>query len=152
LGVGATREKIHWVKNSMSVHELVVRTSIMYGGLGRIYGTYRGLGCSLRNYAQQTVGSEASQDNQVQTWTDQRPTTHASCVINCPPRTRLFQSLSIKQLSLDSEFKVLNALVIDHWRLWRLEMSPRFPSRRVCRFRWLSRKKQRERSHGGHVQ
>lgn len=37
----------------MHVHLLVVRTSMMYGGLGRIYGTYRGLGCSLRDYTEE---------------------------------------------------------------------------------------------------
>jgi hypothetical protein len=73
--------------------------------------------------------------------TDQRPTTHASCIINRPPRTRLFQSLAIKQLTLDREFEVLNALVINHRSLWRLEMPLWFPCERVCRFRWLSGKK-----------
>ena len=43
--------EVHRVKIPMCVHELVLRTSIMYGGLGRIYGTYRGLGCSFLNYA-----------------------------------------------------------------------------------------------------
>src|SRR5216683_1958625 len=40
------------VSTSECVYVLVVRTSMMYGrlGLGRIYGTYRELGCSLRNY------------------------------------------------------------------------------------------------------
>jgi hypothetical protein len=89
---------------------------------------------------------------EVQVWTDQRPTTHGSCVIDRPSRTRLFQSLAIKQLALYCEFKVVNALVINHWWLWRLEMPLRFPCRRACRFRWLSREKQRERSHGWHVQ
>src|SRR6266404_1194641 len=29
---------------------LITRTSIIYGGLGRIYGTYRGFGCNFRSY------------------------------------------------------------------------------------------------------
>jgi hypothetical protein len=44
---------------------------------------------------------------------------------------RLFQSLAIKQLALDCGLKVVNALVINHWWLWRLKMPLRFPWRRA---------------------
>jgi hypothetical protein len=47
------------------------------------------------------LGQTQVKITKVQAWTDQRPTTHASCIINCPSRTRLFQCLSIKQLALD---------------------------------------------------
>lgn len=63
LGVGAAREAISRTKR---FYVLVARTSITYGGLGRIYGTYRGLGCSLRNCAQEVpAGSETAQDTKL---------------------------------------------------------------------------------------
>jgi len=113
-----------------------------------MYGTYRGLGCSLRIWDR--VRGEAK-SREVEASTDQRPTTHPSRIVNRPSRTCLFQSLSIKQLTLDSEFKVVNTLVINHRWLWELEMSLRVPRRILCPFRRFSREKQRKGSRG-HVQ
>ena len=51
----------------------------------------------------------------VEVWRDQRSTAHDSCVIDRLRKRRLFQSLAIKQLALNSGFRVVNALVINHW-------------------------------------
>ena len=62
LGVRAAREAIIAVSRTKRFYVLAARTSITYGGLGRIYGTNRGLGCSLRNCTQEMAGSETAQD------------------------------------------------------------------------------------------
>lgn len=68
----------------MRVHVLAVRTSIMYGGLGRIYGTYRGEGCSLRNCTPETAwGQRQTQNKQVQTW--DRPAPNDPCLLHNQP-------------------------------------------------------------------
>jgi hypothetical protein len=63
---------------------------------------------------------------EIQALTDQCPTTHSSRIVNCPPRTCLFQSLSIKNLAVDSDLKTINALVINGRWLWRVEISLMF--------------------------
>ena len=55
----------------------------------------------------------------------------------------------MKELTLDCEFKVVNALVIDHRWLWGAEIPLRFPLRIVGRFRRLRGEKQRESGSGG---
>jgi hypothetical protein len=69
--------------------------------LGRIYGTYRGQFAKL--HAKKQPGQTQVKITKVQAWADQRPTNHASRIIKCPSKTRHFQSLTIKQLTLDSE-------------------------------------------------
>jgi hypothetical protein len=102
------------VSTSSCVHAPVVCTSMMYGRVGRIGHVSRtGL-----QFAKLHAGKRPSQNQltvtEIQALTDQCPTTHSSRIVNYPPRTCIFQSLSIKELTLDSEFKVVNALVIDH--------------------------------------
>lgn len=84
--------------------------------------------------------------------TDQRPTAHPTRIVNRPPRTRLFESFSIKELALDGKFKVVNALVIHHRWLWGLEIPLGSPFGVFGRFRRLSGEKQRKGGGGGHVQ
>jgi hypothetical protein len=103
---------------------------IMYGGPGTDIWHVSWAGLQFAKlHAKKQPGQTQVKITKVQAWTDQRPTNHASRsrIIKCPSKTRLFQSLAIKQLTLDSEFKAVNALVIDHRMLRRLEMSPRFP-------------------------
>ena len=52
FGGRSYEEDIYAVSTSKYVHAPVVRTSMMYGRVGRIYGTYSKLGCSLRNCIQ----------------------------------------------------------------------------------------------------
>jgi len=76
--------------------------------------------------------------------TDQRPTAHPSRKVNCPRRCH-FPCLSIKELALESEFEVVNALLIDDKWLWRLELPLRFPFGIIGSFHQLSGSK-------GHVE
>lgn len=46
-------------KVTSTQYVLITRTSIMYGGLGRMYGTYRGFGCSLRNCRERRMSQES---------------------------------------------------------------------------------------------
>jgi hypothetical protein len=80
---------------------------------------------------------------EIQALTDQCPTTHSSRIVNCPPRACIFQSLSIKELTFYCEFKVVNAVVIDHRWLWGVEIPLRFPFRIVGHFRQLRVEKRR---------
>src|ERR1700761_8454111 len=66
--------------------------------------------------------------------THQRPTAHPSCIVHCPPRTRLFQGLPIEQLALNGELEVENTLVINDWWLRRLQIPLRCPFRIFVRF------------------
>ena len=84
--------------------------------------------------------------------TDQRPTTQPSCIVNCSSWTRLFQGLSIEELTLNSKFKVVNTLIIDYRWLWGLEISLRFPLRVTGRFGCWSGEKQWKGGRGRHVQ
>ena len=52
FGGRSYEEDIYAVSTSKYVHASVVRTSVMHGRLGRIYGTYSKLGCNLRNCIQ----------------------------------------------------------------------------------------------------
>jgi len=88
---------------------------------------------------------------EIQALTDQCPMTHSPCIVNCLPQACLFQSLSIKELTLDCVFKVMNALVIDHRWLWGLDIPLKFPFGIVGRFRRLRGEKQWEGGSGGHV-
>jgi hypothetical protein len=88
---------------------------------------------------------------EIQALTDQCSMTHSSRIVNCPSRTCLFQSLSIEELTLDCEFKVVNALVIDNRWLWGFEIPLRFLFGIIGRFRRLLGGGQREGGSGGHV-
>ena len=74
----------------------------------------------------ETAGSEVSQDNNFRHGQTSAQQTLPPAQSDVRRRRDLFLSLIIKQPSLDSEFKAVNALVINHRMLWRLEMSPRF--------------------------
>ena len=76
--------------------------------------------------------------------TDQRQTAHPSPKVNCQRRCH-FPCLSIKELTLESEFEVVNALLINDKWLWRLEIPLRFPFRIIGHFHQLSGSK-------GHVE
>lgn len=45
---------------------------------------------------------------------------HSSRIVNRPSRTFPFQRLSVKELTLDNKFEVVNALVISHRQLCAL--------------------------------
>ena len=91
---------------------------------------------------------------EVRVWTNQHSTTHGSCVIVRPSRTRLFKTLppSSWHWTTSSRSRTCWSSMTSGCGCGGLEMPLRFPCRRACRFPWLSRKKQRERSHGWHVQ
>jgi len=94
----------------------------MYGRVGRIWHVSRTGLQFAKLHARKRPSRNQLTVTVIQALTDQCPTTHSSRIVNCPPRTCLFQSLSIKELTFDYEFKVVNALVIDHRWLWGLEI------------------------------
>ena len=124
---------------------------MMYGTVGRIWHVSRTGLQFAKLHARKRLSQNQLTVTEMQALTDQCPTTHSSRIVNCPPRACLFQSLSIKELALDCEFKVVNALVIDHRWLWGVEIPLRLPFGIVGRFRRLRGEKQREGGSGGHV-
>ena len=114
---------------------LFARTSIIYGGLGWVYGMYCRLRCTCETACKKWRGQRQLR---IQSSCIDRPapTANDPWLLHSRPSIAdtLFSSLAIEQLVLDSEFKVVNVLVVNHWWLWRLEMPFRFPCRTARRF------------------
>ena len=108
-GARAVREAI----NGTEYFFLVARTSITYGGIGRIYGKCRGIGCSLRSCMQETAGSETAQDTRVR----YRPVLNDPWILcnresaeNAPSSKSCHKAAGVRQ-----RVKVVNALITNHW-------------------------------------
>lgn len=81
-------------------------------GLGRIYGRYRGICCSLRNCTQDTAESETAQDTKVR----YRPVLNDPWLLcnRASAEDASFSKLCHQAAGVGQRVKVVNALIINH--------------------------------------
>ena len=141
--VGFWREKLHPALDDQQVCEYLVHTDHTH--VNNIWRTWPDIWyiswirLQLAKLFRGTNESETSQGKK--RFSHQRPTAHPSCIVDCPPRTCLFQCFPIEQLTLNGKLEVLNALVVNDRWLRGLQMPLRFPLGIACRIVVLNREK-----------